>query len=94
MSDLKYNYGECEQHIEQVKQLSKELETILDEINSDVSQLQNAWEGAGAEGWAATQSEWNSKAENEKEALEQLAEAASSANEDMRNLDNEIANSF
>ncbi|EFV15062.1 WXG100 family type VII secretion target [Segniliparus rugosus] len=94
MSDLRYNYEQNEQHLEAVKQLSQELEGILDQISSDVSQLQGAWEGAGAESWANTQSSWDTKAQNEKAALDKLQAAASQANSDMRDLDNEIANSF
>ncbi|WP_354640491.1 WXG100 family type VII secretion target [Kitasatospora camelliae] len=73
------NFQTIQQASADVRQTSGRIQSQLDELKAGVQRIAADWEGAAQQGYQARQQEWDNKAADLKQVLDQIASALDNA---------------
>jgi WXG100 family type VII secretion target len=81
---IRYDFPGIIGKLSEIDKLAKELEGILEDIDTDVKKLAEQWQGQGKDGWHEVQTKWQNVAQGDTAALNRLVSTGHSAVEDMK----------
>jgi WXG100 family type VII secretion target len=73
------NFQTVHNAAEEVKASSARIETLLGDLQKDVTRISQSWQGAAQEGYNAQQTKWNNAASNLHDTCVKIASSLESA---------------
>lgn len=86
------NFATISQGASDVRATAGNIKSQLDELESGVKKIAQAWEGAAQEGYRAKQAEWDKRAASLHATLEAIAKALDTAAQNYQSTESQNAN--
>lgn len=89
MSSLvQVNFGAMQGAVQQIRGTYRQLQTMFDDLQSQVSQLAPTWDGSAKEAYLTVQQNWNRINQDLNQALQQMGTGVDTANQNFQSAEN------
>jgi WXG100 family type VII secretion target len=79
VSNILVNFSTIQNASQEVKQTASRIQQQLDDLKAGVSRIASSWQGSAQEGYQARQREWDQRAADLQQVLQQISQALESA---------------